>query len=413
MAPRVLHLSTYDANGGAGRAAYALHRAMVDHGIPSRMHVARKATNDPTVTEGDRRRFHLASEADRALWKLQRSPNTTWRSPARFGSLTADHINRSSADIVNLHWVTDGFLSIETIGKIEKPIVWSMYDMWPFSGTEHYGADTRDARWRTGYSATNRSAGESGLDLDRWTFERKQRLWPHPGNTIRIVPASTWLEAAVKRSALMDSWPITRIPHVVDPDRFAPRSKQDSRLSLGLDPHVSTLLFLASAGISDERKGFDLLERALPRVKEAHPNVHLVIVGPRSPQDQPQTNVPITWAGESRTDEHLALLYAAADVAVVPSREDNMPLTAMEAQTAGRPVVAFNIGGLPDIVEDGRTGALAQPEETESLARAIIRTLGPETNEAMAKAARDRALTSWSPKVIVSQYADLYEQALS
>ena len=123
MAPKVLHLSTYATNGGAARAATTLHEAMLAQGLESEMWTARGA------------KFKRAQFLDRQLWRLQSSPVKTWRSPARFSSLTAKEINASDADIVNLHWVTDGFLSTEEIGKIEKPIVWSMYDMWPFSGT--------------------------------------------------------------------------------------------------------------------------------------------------------------------------------------------------------------------------------------------------------------------------------------
>ena len=107
MPPSVLHLSTYDANGGAGRAAYALHSAMLAAGVDSTMRVARKdksATNTaPKVTEGSDLRFRVANRLDRQLWRLQHSPNDTWRSPARFGSLSADEINQTNADVVNLH----------------------------------------------------------------------------------------------------------------------------------------------------------------------------------------------------------------------------------------------------------------------------------------------------------------------
>ena len=221
MALRVLHLSTYATNGGAARAASALNHAMQQQGIDSRM-----------IT-GHGPHFTAARTLDRQFWRLQRSPTQTWRSPARFASITAAHINRSSADVVNLHWVTDGFLSVEEIGRITKPIVWAMYDMWPFSGTEHYGTDASSARWRTGYTRRNRSDDERGLDLDRWTYERKQRHWPPGGNAIHMVPASTWLEQTTQESALMGDWPITRIPHVVDTDAFSPMSKEQARQQLG------------------------------------------------------------------------------------------------------------------------------------------------------------------------------------
>ncbi len=199
---KVLHVSTYDGNGGAGRAAFALHQAMLASEIDSSMLVAQKSSTDPHVEAFHGRRefqWKAAQFADRKLWDLQQSDIDTWRSPARFGALNADVINASDADVVNLHWVTNGFLSIKEIGQIAKPIVWSLYDMWTFCGTEHYGADSPDARWRTGYTKSNRHKSDSGYDLDRSTWMRKMKYWKRP---IHLVPASNWLSDRAAHSEI-------------------------------------------------------------------------------------------------------------------------------------------------------------------------------------------------------------------
>jgi len=354
-------------------------------------------------------KFRIASQLDRQMWRLQRSPVATWRSPARFSSLTATEINASSADVVNLHWVTDGFLSIEEIGKITKPLVWSMYDMWPFCGTEHYGVDSPQARWRTGYTHDNRPVEESGTDIDRWTWQRKSSQWA----PMQMIPASSWLESAVLASALMGKWPVTRIPHVVDTDTFAPMDRQEARRQAGLADTDRVILFLASAGIRDSRKGFDLLERGLNRVKELHPNARLVVAGPAPVNDVPTTNMPITWFGNVPGNEQLRALYCSADLLAVPSREDNMPLTAMEAQSCGIPVVAFDVGGLPDIVVDEQTGLLVKPGETEAFAESILRLLeDAELRTDLGNQARQRSTETWSPTVIARAYLQLYERLM-
>lgn len=402
-------MSTYDANGGAARAAYALHRAMVGSGIDSRMVVGRKDTQDPTVAGVNGNRFRLNSELDRRISRLQRSPVKTWRSAARISTLTAAQINATPADVVNLHWVTDGLLSIEEIGRIEKPVVWSMYDMWPFAGTEHYCPDGPHARWREGYTKANRPADESGLDIDRWTFERKLRHWAQQsaGHTgFHMVPASTWLANATATSALMRDWQVTRIPHVVSDTEFAPMPKNEAQAALGIQQGRPTLLFLASAGIGDLRKGFDLLERALTQVRKHIPDLQLLVAGPANSDYQSPSGIDITWLGELHGNEALRTAYCSADVIVAPSREDNMPLTAMEAQTCGRPVVAFNIGGLPDIVSHQQTGYLATPFDTQELARGIIVAL--TNQEAWGRTARVRADQEWSPNVVVRRYVELY-----
>lgn len=398
MTPTVLHLSTYGADGGAARAAAALHEGMVHEGVNSTL---RTATGP---------RFKMARAADRQLWRLQHSPVATWRSPARFGALSAQEINSSSAEVVNLHWVTDGFLTIEQIGRITKPIVWSMYDMWPFTGTEHYGIDTPDARWRDGYNRDNRPQGETGWDIDRHAWNRKERNW----SPMQMVPASTWLADAVAASALMRSWPVKRIPHVVNDSIFAPMPPSTARLRLGLDPAVPYVVFLASAGIADSRKGFDLLASALPALREAVPAVELLVVGPADPLRSDVAGVPVSWLGSVSGNVALRDAYCSGAVVAVPSREDNMPLTAMEAQTCGRPVVAFDIGGLPDILSHQETGHIAPPFDTDDFARGLIAAVEDSLGgDAWGRQARERALALWSPSAVVPQYLDLYNAVVA
>ena len=109
------------------------------------------------IAQAGNLRFRLAKEADRRLWGLQKSEALTWRSPARFGSISAKEINNSGADIIHLHWVTDGFLTIESIGQIKKPIVWSLYDALAFSGSEHYATEVSGTRSAKGYQRGNRT----------------------------------------------------------------------------------------------------------------------------------------------------------------------------------------------------------------------------------------------------------------
>ena len=392
MRPRVAHLTTYLANGGAARAATGLHHAMLRHGVDSRL-----VTAEGTL-------FRLARLADRQLWRLQRSPVATWRSPARFGSLSSSAINRLPVDIVNLHWVTDGFLSVEAIGGIVTPHLWSMYDMWPFTGTEHYGVDVDNARWRDGYTSFNRPGSSLGVDLDRSTWERKRARW----SQIHMVPASRWLEKATRSSALMANWPISRIPHVVNESVFEPMSRKEARKSWGLANSGSVITFVASAGVSDRRKGFDLLLEALPALVTAVGPVTLIVVGPQGTVEVPE-RVTVVWTGPLWTDEDLRRAYCAADVVAVPSREDNMPLTAMEAQSCGRAVIAFSIGGLPDIVEHRSTGFLTPPNDTTRLAEGLAQGIeDARADDLWGEAARERALSIWSTTPVVKAYLSLY-----
>ncbi len=393
-APKILHLSTYDAHGGAARAALAIHKSLQSATIDSQMRIA----------QAGNLRFRLAKEADRRLWGLQKSEALTWRSPARFGSISAKEINNSGADIIHLHWVTDGFLTIESIGQIKKPIVWSLCDAWAFSGAEHYATEVSGARSTMGYQRGNRNPEDSRFDLDRWTWNRKKAKWQTP---MLLLPASNWLTQATKASNLMGHWPITQIPHIVDTNVF----RNSDRGSVnGQQPII---LFLATAGIHDTRKGADLLIEALqnPAITQ---RLRVVIVGPRPTPDEEQRLTAklkhdLVFYGEVRGDQELVKLYSNADLTVVPSREDNMPIAAMESQSCGTPVVGFRIGGLPDIVEPGVSGYLAEPENTQDLAQGIVQVLSSHLRDST----RQHAKSTWSPEVIVPQLLAAYESALS
>ena len=354
------------------------------------------------IAEADSLTFKLAKEADRRIWALQKSHTLTWRSPAKFGSMTAKEINNSGADIIHLHWVTDGFLTIETIGKINKPIVWSLCDAWAFSGAEHYATQVSRTRSQRGYQKSNRNPSDLGFDVDRWTWNRKKRNWQHP---MQLLPASGWLTQATRDSALMGTWPITQIPHIVNTNLFAPQPQRDK--------DTPVLLFLASAGIHDQRKGWDLLERSLSDPALAT-KIHVVVVGPKPTEIEQQmirenSRHQFTFHGEARGDQELIELYAQADITVVPSREDNMPITAMESQSCGTPVVAFRIGGLPDIVNPLSSGYLAEPENPHDLAQGIEQVLQGNLREST----RTHALATWSPEVVVPQLLNMYSQALA
>lgn len=208
----------------------------------------------------------------------------------------------------------------------------------------------------------------------------------------------------------MREWEAHRIPHLVSDTEFASMPKSTARQELGVDPERPTILFLASAGVTDQRKGFDLLEEALPSVRRHVPDLQVLVGGPVTPQYSSPSNATIAWLGELQGNAALRTAYSAADALVAPSREDNMPLTAMEAQMCGLPVAAFRIGGLPDIVDHQRTGYLADPFNCDALADGILQTL--KNRAAWGPESRERALREWSADVVVTRYRNLYTRML-
>lgn len=411
-----LLLSHGDLQGGAARATYRLHRALHGSKVESTLRVRNKQSDDWTVV-GPVHKLDKVWNRARApggsiLTKLQRTNNQNLHSMNMLPSRWSAQINRSNADLVNLHWIAGDTISIEDIVRIRKPLVWTMHDMWPFCGAEHYAPDNPGARWRVGYAASNRPDGHAGLDLDRLTWRRKHKAWRKP---MHVVCPSSWLAECVRSSALMADWPVSVIPNVLDTRIFKPLDKMFSRATLNLPADKTLVMFGAIGGGKDFRKGFDLLLASLDCLRnlDLSGDVELVVFGQSKPKSEPDLHFPVHWFGHVHDDPTLALLYNAADVMIVPSRQENLPQAATEAQACGCPVVAFNTTGLKDVVEHQKTGYLANAFDVQDMARGISWVLeDAQRYRALSASARERAVSLWSPEVVVPQYLEVYQQVI-
>lgn len=412
----VLHVSYSDIGGGAARAAYRLHQSLLNQDIDSGMKVRLKKSDNWTV-RGPCGGFARASAMLRPalgglVCRMQKNDNVNLHSGNWLPSRWAREINASGADVVNLHWVGMEALSIEDIGRIRKPMVWTLHDMWPFCGMEHYTIDSSDARWRSGYGKSNRSVLSRGPDLDRLSWLRKVKSWKKP---MHIVAPSRWLADCARDSAIFRHWFISVIPNALDTETHRPLDRALCRSALGLPPDRKIILFGAMGGGRDPRKGYDLLTDALGTLAGSMnaSDMMCVVFGQGEPKSPPQLPFPIRWMGHVHDDATLALLYNSADVAVVPSRQENLPQTATEAQSCGCPVVAFNCTGLSDAVVHLETGYLAKAFDVSDMAQGLEWILIDAARQAeLGRAARERALRLWAPEVVVPQYLSVYRSAI-
>jgi glycosyltransferase involved in cell wall biosynthesis len=409
---KVVQLNHSDSIGGAARAAHRIHHAVRGAGVDSTLLVNRAALSDPTVFGPATAQGRLLAKSRRILATPLRSLLKTatpgLHSPACIPSRWARRLNASAADVVHLHWINCEMMSIADIGRLTKPTVWTLHDMWAFCGAEHY---TDGIRYREGYTVANRPPDDSGFDLDLWTWRRKQRHWRRP---FQIVTPSRWLANCVEHSALMGDWPVTVIPNPIDMEVWRPVEKPRARQLLNLPPDAPILLFGALGGDEDPRKGFDLLRDALLHLRDRVAGLELVVFGQLAPKRDLSLGFPVRHTGYLHDDERLRLLYSAADVVAVPSRLEAFGQTASEAHACATPVVAFNTGGLSDIVGHRETGYLANPFDVPDLAAGIEWVLGARASGAnLGAAARERACLLWDSPVVARQYADLYAATIA
>ena len=408
---KVAAVSHADGGGGAARAAYRIHQALRAAGVDSQLHVAVAASGDRAVHGPEGRAARLAAwlrpRLGNQVRRLLRSSSPVLHSPAIVPSRWAARLNASDADLVHLHWVNAEMMSIADIGRLRKPVVWTLHDMWAFCGAEHL---TEEFRWKAGYEEDNRPPYERGFDLNRWTWQRKRRHWRRP---MQIVTPSRWLASCVEASRLMRGWPVRVVPNAIDVERWAPADGRQARSQLGLPQDVPLLLFGAMSDVDSRHKGLDLLVAALGHLRGRPQAPELVVFGQGASAAPAESAVRVHHAGQVRDDARLRLLYCAADAVVIASRQDNLPNNGLEAHACGRPVVAFDTGGLPDIVEHGRTGYLARPFDPGDLAAGIEWVIGePDRNAALGRSARERAVAKWSYPVVASTYTDVYHDLL-
>lgn len=378
------------------------------------MLVATKLSDDSSVhtiekTGIGRRTFGLASRVAGSEKYLHHTPNSVLHSTARMPTLALRRVKQIGPDVVLLHWLGSRTMSISQIGRLLggcRPVAWRLADTWAFCGAEHYPRDVFDTRFADGYQPMTRHGEERGLDVNRRTWARKQKHWTQSAS---LIAPSHWIADQARQSALMRTWPVHVVPTPMDTEWWGGLSRSDARQRLGLPRDARIVLFCVDRPVPDPRKGLDLLESALARLRERVPasDDSLVVLAFGDPVGARRLNVASLRSLGRLDDEGLRLYYTAADVVVVPSRQDNLPQTAIEPIACGTPVVAFNVGGLSDIIEDSVNGRLASAFSIEELSDAILWTISDEGRRGQLSGNARKSAERWSRASIGARYATL------
>lgn len=412
---KLLHVSTSDINGGAARAAFRLHNALLAAGEDSKMLVQSKSSDSYNVITVQKKINKLVAKLrptiDSIPVSFYKNRSHTLFSPNLcFSYDLVNQINSIAPDVVHLHWINGGMLQIEDIAKIEAPIVWTLHDMWPFTGGCHY------SEYCIGYLSECGSckvlASNKKYDLSQLVYRRKYKTFKHIKN-MTIVPVSKWLEQEARISSLLKRFPIVQLPNPINTQKFSPIQKELARQLLNLPKNKKLVLFGAIAATSDPRKGFEQLMKAMEEIQSN--NVELLVFGSSKPDMLSPYSLTkkIHYIGHLHDDISLRLLYSAADVTVVPSLQEAFGQTATESMACGTPVVAFAATGLLDIVDHMENGYLAKPYSHEDLAYGIETIVNSHNNENMSLNARNKVLTHYDSKVVAENYIDVYRNAIS
>ena len=366
---KILHLSTWES-GGAGISATRLSHTLNNMGVNSKViHMSNR----------------LLAYVDAGIGKMTHFTNPIFHSYNYFGQNLSAKIKSFNPDIIHVHWIGAGFVTPESLAKFDLPIVWTLHDLWPLCGAEHLPGSSR---FKYGYLNDNRPIGESGLDLDRLVWERKIKAFK--GLNLTFVAPSNYVTEQAKNAKIINDHKLIYIPNGVDEKIFHPTKTKNFK--------KMTILFVANNPSLDLNKGYADFHKAVNLLPaKLRQNIEVKIIG-----------------GEVTSESKMSDLYSSATVTVVASKMETLSYVTMESMACGTPVVAYNVGGIPDLIDHKVNGYLAEPGDVKDLARGIELLLSsPELLAEYVKVGRAKISKHFEMKQIAKKYLSLYQELIS
>jgi len=416
---KITFVNTTDIRGGAAIAAFRLFKLIHEKYPETRMLVREKLTGTHDVQGLNNNifqktlilfRFYL----ERISYILRARTKDTWFafSPANTGQRIEKRTEIMSADIIHLHWINGGFLSLKSIQHLlqtGKPVVWTLHDMWAFTGGCHYSGSCTNYVQNCGNC--NFLRFPSSVDMSFRVNMGKQKAYSS-GN-ISFVAVSNWMAENARKSGLIGKSRIEVIPNPIDVEIYKSADRSVVRNKMGL-PLNKFLILAGAANLKDKRKGFIYLIQALNKMKEDWPEIAakfgLITFGKSSEV----YNSPVDVYPQSylKDDHSIAMLYQSADVFVLPTLEDNLPGTVMESLACETPVVAFNTGGIPDMIDHKSNGYLAELKNVNDLVSGITWVESHPEISRIKENCRKKVISNFSPEVVTEKYINFYRSLI-
>lgn len=413
MVLKVVHINVLDKVGGAARVAFKLHTSLKEVGHDSRLLVGfgteTSSYIDVVMTSSTPReklmhRAVLALDARLSLQYLF----LPW------GNYFLQHPFIQSSHIINIHNIHGGYFPFRIFPKLSRmaPIVWTLHDMWALTGHCIYSYHCE--RWRTKCGKCPFLSDYPALKVDTTMLLWRIKNWIYRQSDLTLVTPSRWLAHLIRQSPLLSRFDLHWIPYGINIDVFKPIPKREVRQALGLPVQAQVVLFGASS-LTDRRKGALYLRQALQELARlGMNNIVLLTVGSGNlSPDGSNLPYPVQSLGMISNDQLLAACYSAADVYVLPTLADNLPMAVIESMACGTPVISFQVGGVPETVRHMETGYLVTYQDPVDLAIGIQRLLKDSTlRSKMGLLCRKVAEQEYSEKLQTNRYTELYYEVL-
>ncbi len=413
---KVVHLNTYDGNGGAGRAALRLNKALNETGIESSvlsLYSFNPSSGAAVAYHNLPGKIRAVANifAERFLVRPFLKNREVPFSLNSFGFPIHKHPLVRDADVVHLHWINHGYLAdrqLKQLAALNKKIVWTLHDSNPVTGGCHVKYDCQRFK---------ESCGNCPVLIDPAPGDLSHRVWRRKADSYRdlnitFVGPSTWMSETVRRSSLGAGRRTEAIPNSLEMNIFKPLDKRGCKVELGLDPDKKLILAGFMPSQFSRHKGLPELISTIRNLEKLEDinlgNTELCFFGAGGEDFNEELPLRYRFTGVIKNDELLVKYYNAADVFVLSSLDENLPYTAMESLACGTPVAAFDTCGVSDVVRHEANGYMAPLYDTMGLAEAIGKILNHPDPAALSAYAREYTLGHFSPEIVASRHIQLY-----
>ena len=402
---KILHINTVLSQGGAALLMQLLAKNLEqNHGVEQYFTVQRNLGKE------SKNIFKISGKTSvfgyRKLSRILSEQGFLYRFlpiESKFILKTAGEI---SPDIIHLHNIHGGYFQTDLLPKLSKiaPVVWTFHDMFPITGHCAYSFECE--KWKSGCGSCERLDIYPSITKDRTKFLWKYKNKIFNSADFTIVTPSLWLKKCVEESFLKNK-DIRLIYNGIDLENFKKTDKTEARKELKLPENKKILLFSANGGVKNPFKGGEFVFEAFEKLKNRS-NIIFLNIGGEGGQNSENWQ-DFGYVNDPKT---MAKLYSAADIYLFPTLADNCPLTAIESLACGLPVVTFETGGVPEIVENGISGLVVEYKNGEKLVNALEKLLNDD--ELREKMAENTVNTSkkFSSERMALEYLQLYEELL-
>lgn len=419
---KIIIINTSESSGGAAIACKRLTKALQKNGMEVKMLVRDRSIDNCEAAFINKNKFIEIVNQIRFIWERFviwihnhfSKKNLFAVSIANTGNDISNNKLITQADIIHLHWINQGFLSLRDLEKLSalgKPIVWTMHDQWSYTGICHY---TGECDKFTSFCSCCPQLMVSGKhDLSYKTFKKKERLYK--SKIFTGVGCSKWIADEAKKSALCREAKVVSIPNPIDITLYTHQNKNDARALLGL-PLDKKLILFGACKVTDKRKGVDYMKASCDILFEegrySREDLIIVIFGGKTEEIETFLPYSIHNLGYIRDVRTMVNLYNAVDLFLIPSLEENLPNMIMEAMACGTPCVGFRTGGIPEMIDHQKNGYVAEYRNAQDLARGIHWILNEADYNELSNNSRMKVENDYSEEIVAREYINLYRKLL-